>query len=348
MSVERSIWVIGDIHGMLDPLMVLLNTIRCIEYHHERRALLVFLGDYIDHGPCSKEVIDALLDLRREFGVVFLAGNHEDMMMQFLEPDPGLEDYGKAWFTGNGGQATVCSFMNSRSVLARLWMRSGVSQVFGASDLRLDQEYRDFLHSLTYAHTEELVVGHQRLTLAFSHASLYRRSDCRLQPHADDPDIPVAEQLGARTRRDFHALVRKHPMWLDNYHIWNRELPRSRFGDFVLVHGHTPTPIIDTIHPGRLPGYDPKSGLPLVLFPEDRQVQVTTVDGEVRYDAALSDVAAINIDTGSVYGTALTALNFSSRRLREEGRVGVVQIHPGWTQRDFASCSRFQLQFKGL
>jgi len=348
MSVERSIWVVGDIHGMLDPLMVLLNTIRCIESMHERRTLFIFLGDYIDHGPCSKEVIDALLDLRREFGVVFLAGNHEDMMMQFLEPDPGLEDYGRGWFAGNGGQATVCSFMNSRSVLAKLWMRSGCHPAFTAADLRLDREYREFLSSLEYAHTEQIPVGHRHLTLAFCHASLYRRSDCRLQPRPDDPEIPITEQLGARTRRDFRALVHKYPMWLDNYHIWNRELPRSRFGEFILVHGHTPTPIIDTIHPGRLSGYDAKSGLPLVMFPEDKTVDVAMAEGEVRYDAPLSSVIAMNIDTGGVYGAALTAINFSTRRLREESCVDVVQVHPGWTQRDFGSCSRFHLQFNGL
>jgi hypothetical protein len=348
MSNDRSIWVIGDIHGMLDPLMVMLNTIRSVEYMRERRATLVFLGDYIDHGPCSREVIDALLDLRREFGVVFLAGNHEDMFMQFLEPDPSLADYGQAWFAGNGGQATVCSFMNSRSVLSRLWMRPGNTQAFAAADLRLDSEYVDFFHALRYAHTEDLQVGDQLLRLAFSHASLYRRSDCRLQPHPEDPEIPLHEQLAVKTRQDFQALLHRYPMWLDNYHIWNREIPRTKFGDLLLVHGHTPTSIVETLHPGRLPGVDPNSHLPLAIFPEGRLVQTRLSEGEVRYSAALRDAIAINIDTGSVYGHALTALNFCSRRLREDRRVGVIQVHPGWTHRDFGACSRFHLQFAGV
>jgi hypothetical protein len=348
MSTDRSIWVIGDINGMLDPLVVLLNTIRSVEYMREQRATLVFLGDYIDHGPCSREVVDALLELRREFAVVFLAGNHEDMLMQFMEPDPGLEDYGKAWFVGNGGQATVCSFMNQRSVLAKLWMHSTDTQGFTAADLKLDRKYVEFLHGLAYAHTEDLRVGEQSLRLAFSHASLYRRSDCRLQPHPEDPDISVQEQLAVKTRQDFQALVRRHPMWLDNYHIWNREIPRQKFGHLVLVHGHTPTSIIDTIHPGRLPGFDPTSNLPLVIFPGGRAVPVRLSEGEVRYGAALRDAISINIDTGGVYGHALTAVNFCSQRLREDRRVGVIQVHPGWTHRDFGACSRFHLQFSGL
>ena len=348
MIVERSIWVVGDIHGMLDPLVALLNTICTIEYGQQRQVLIVFLGDYIDHGPCSREVIDALLDLRREFSAVFLAGNHEDMMLEFLDPEPGLEDYGQSWFDKNGGQATVCSFLNNRQALSQLWMRSQGHPSFTAADLRLEPEYRAFLDALAYAHVEQLPLPGRGLTLAFSHASLYRRSDCRLQPRDDDPEIPITEQLSVRTRRDFRALMFKYPMWLDNFHIWNRELPRQRFGDFILVHGHTPTPIINTIHPGALPTYEPASGLPLVIFPEGRTVTPRLTEGMVRYDAALSEVVAINIDTGSVYGTALTALNFSSRRLQEEACVEAVQVHPGWVQRDFGACNRFRLQFSRI
>jgi hypothetical protein len=348
MSTEQSLWVIGDIHGMLDPLMVLLNTIRTIEYQRERRTILVFLGDYIDHGPCSREVVDALLDASREFGVVFMAGNHEDMMLQFLDPDPGLEDYGKAWFDGNGGQATVCSFMNSRAVLSKLWMRSVNAHTFAAADLRLDAEYRAFLNSLAYIHTEEIALGaRQSLRLVFSHASLYRRSDCRLQPRPDDPELPIEEQLAVATRHDFQALLRRRPMWLDNYHIWNRELPQAKFGDFLLIHGHTPTPIIDSIHPGRLGAYDPKSALPLVMLSGGRVGVPSSGPDLLRYEARLSDVVSMNIDTGVVYGHALTALNFSSRRLRDDCRIGVVQVHAGRTHRDFGACSRFHLQFTG-
>jgi hypothetical protein len=191
-------------------------------------------------------------------------------------------------------------------------------------------------------------VGDQLLHLAFSHASLYRRSDCRLQPNSDDPEISVAEQLAVKTRRDFQNLLRRHPMWLDNYHIWNREIPREKFGDLLLLHGHTPTSIVGTLHPGRLPGFDPNSNLPLVIFPEGRAVPTQLSEGEVRYGANLRDAISFNIDTGGVYGHALTAVNFSSSRLREDGRVGVIQVHPGWTHREFAACSRFHLQFTGV
>lgn len=53
--------------------------------------LLVFLGDYINRGPESKEVIDILLDLRQRVqNIVFLMGNHEHAIMEYAgtgDPD---------------------------------------------------------------------------------------------------------------------------------------------------------------------------------------------------------------------------------------------------------------------
>jgi len=74
------------------------------------RGTIVFLGDYIDRGFHSKEVIDRLIAMKavaREPAtkVVCLAGNHEDMMLKFLE-DPAE---GQRWL-GVGGLATLASY----------------------------------------------------------------------------------------------------------------------------------------------------------------------------------------------------------------------------------------------
>ena len=53
-------WVIGDIHGMVKPLEAL---IRAVEQHDKERQLM-FVGDYVNRGPHSKEVIDLLLSLK--------------------------------------------------------------------------------------------------------------------------------------------------------------------------------------------------------------------------------------------------------------------------------------------
>ena len=66
--MER-IFAVGDIHGCFDKLVSLMEIID-IDLKSE---LLVFIGDYIDRGPSSKEVVDYLIDLdRRARRVVFL------------------------------------------------------------------------------------------------------------------------------------------------------------------------------------------------------------------------------------------------------------------------------------
>ena len=103
------IWVIGDIHGMLDPLKKIITEIRKLHYLCSQEVeKIIFLGDYIDYGPSSKEVIELLLGL--EFDTVFLAGNHEDLFLQYLRNSDLFKKYGNIYFRGNGGQETLYSF----------------------------------------------------------------------------------------------------------------------------------------------------------------------------------------------------------------------------------------------
>jgi serine/threonine protein phosphatase 1 len=73
-------FAVGDIHGCLDQLQELITLISPKE-----EDLLVFLGDYIDRGQKSPEVVDYLIELAREIPCVFLRGNHEHMFLEFLE-----------------------------------------------------------------------------------------------------------------------------------------------------------------------------------------------------------------------------------------------------------------------
>ncbi|MDR0355328.1 MAG: metallophosphoesterase [Deltaproteobacteria bacterium] len=78
-------------HGLFDPLKSLLERIRQIETP-EDPAKIIFLGNYIDHGPSSKEVMDLVMRLDME--KVCLVGNHEDMALRFIKQDkPYLEYY---------------------------------------------------------------------------------------------------------------------------------------------------------------------------------------------------------------------------------------------------------------
>ena len=101
------IYAIGDIHGRSDLLADLRARILAdAAGAGAARLVAVYIGDYVDRGMDSRGVIDMLLDAPlRGFESVHLIGNHEDMLLQFLD-DSGA---GPLWL-GNGGGETLISY----------------------------------------------------------------------------------------------------------------------------------------------------------------------------------------------------------------------------------------------
>ena len=99
--MER-IFAIGDIHGCMDKLGTLIDRLD-IEFE---RDTLVFIGDYIDRGPRSFEVVEYLINFKkRHQNIVFLKGNHEDMLEKYLS---GVDRF---TYLANGGQQTLDSYL---------------------------------------------------------------------------------------------------------------------------------------------------------------------------------------------------------------------------------------------
>lgn len=144
------VYAVGDIHGRADLLARLL--IRIAKDAEQAapvdRRVLVFLGDYVDRGPDSDRVLDILLEgIPLGFEPVFLMGNHEQFMLDFL--DKGL--LGESWLS-NGGRATLFSygldalgFCQGTTILADL--RADLQETLPAS-------HRAFLGSLRLSHRE--------------------------------------------------------------------------------------------------------------------------------------------------------------------------------------------------
>ncbi len=111
---------VGDIHGCLKPLEQLIEQIAPDSHTH-----LIFLGDYIDRGPDPRGVIEFLLELRTRIPCTFLMGNHEQMMLEYL-------DFGRmgSWRL-NGGDSTLASYT-------------------GAHGLSIPPEHRAFIGDLLY------------------------------------------------------------------------------------------------------------------------------------------------------------------------------------------------------
>ncbi|MBF0196741.1 MAG: metallophosphoesterase [Planctomycetes bacterium] len=123
---DKSIFVISDIHGCLQEFNELLAKLPI-----KTNSQFVFLGDYIDRGPHSAGVIDRILKLKESYEVVALAGNHEQMLMHFLEDKSTPE---AASFVINGGGATLASYSDS------------------LGDYQMPEEHMDFLKSLKLCH----------------------------------------------------------------------------------------------------------------------------------------------------------------------------------------------------
>jgi serine/threonine protein phosphatase 1 len=102
----RRIYAIGDIHGRADLLSGLFARIDDdLKARPTAEAIQVLLGDYIDRGSSSRQVIDVLIARRRNDNLVPLMGNHEAFALEFLREPRLLSEWKSI-----GGLATILSY----------------------------------------------------------------------------------------------------------------------------------------------------------------------------------------------------------------------------------------------
>lgn len=94
-------YVVGDIHGRLDLLEELLEKIHTdIARRSARKVLIVFVGDLIDRGPSSAQVVERLRTYQQpKVRTVFLLGNHEEVLLRILSGEAELIAKWR-WFGG--------------------------------------------------------------------------------------------------------------------------------------------------------------------------------------------------------------------------------------------------------
>jgi len=160
---------IGDIHGCFQTLTELLKKVRASLDENEPYQL-IFLGDYIDRGASSKQVLDLLIDLKEKSDCVILRGNHENMFLDFCE-DP-YNDAKSRMYLSNGGLETIKSFEKptenallpvDRYTMTGVYIPNGISE----------KKYLNFVRAMPLYHK----VG----KWVFVHAGI-------------DPTIPLEEQ----------------------------------------------------------------------------------------------------------------------------------------------------------
>lgn len=127
--MSSKIFAVGDIHGCYDKLIAMM---KIIPWDKDNDTLL-FIGDYIDRGPKSREVVEYLVNLRKQGGeFVFLKGNHEKMLLDYY-----LQQKDQMLYVANGGAETIASYVEG-----------GI----GRKAFVLPEDHLDFLLSLKLFH----------------------------------------------------------------------------------------------------------------------------------------------------------------------------------------------------
>ncbi len=102
------VYAVGDIHGRLDLLDDLLAQMEADNASRsDADTTVIFLGDLIDRGPSSAQVVQRLMDLGQGSDRIrFLLGNHEEVFLKSLQGDPKALPF----FVRIGGKPTILSY----------------------------------------------------------------------------------------------------------------------------------------------------------------------------------------------------------------------------------------------
>jgi serine/threonine protein phosphatase 1 len=106
----KRILAISDIHGFYNEFKELLSLAK----YNASSDQLILLGDYVDRGPNSREVVLLVKELAEKDGAIVLKGNHDQMFCDWLDNPSMHEDQ----FFRNGGICTIESFLRGENVSA--------------------------------------------------------------------------------------------------------------------------------------------------------------------------------------------------------------------------------------
>jgi hypothetical protein len=207
-------WIVGDIHGMLRPLVTLVTEVR----KHDPASRIIFVGDYVNRGPDAQKVISFLIKLDN---AAFVRGNHDDIFDlvvngQCYADNAARNDRVAAfqWFVKYGLDNTLLSYGCDQAVLEQLSEQ--------CTPLQLDQlsscvapEHRKFIRNLPAVYEEpDLFVVHGKW----------------------DPN-ELTEQPSVSERLEKNPRLRHRLLW---GRFTDDEIPRVKAWGRTGFFGHTP------------------------------------------------------------------------------------------------------------
>ena len=201
------LFAIGDVHGHFDKLMRLMGHCRAFaEARGAARSRFVLLGDYVDRGPASRQVLEFLDS--RPTGVTAILGNHEAMMAAAVEGGSSFMH----WLS-NGGSETLASYgIDDPRDIPPAHLR-----LIGRLPLYVDDGLRLFVHAGIDPRDPD---GRDPETLLWT----------RQQPDEDQP-LPRFLVHGHTPVRQGLPELHHNRLNLDTGAGWGYDLSAAAFGD---------------------------------------------------------------------------------------------------------------------
>ena len=259
-------FVVGDVHGRAAQLQTLLEMLP----RDEAVDMLVFLGDLIDRGPDAPASVELVMKLQRENPerVLCLRGNHEQMLLDFIEGSANL------WITPvTGGERTFEQYTGKRLSVTK---EQDLDEARRTVESSVPAEHLDFMHALPYYYEDDYAIyvhagldrnKHPRDTAPQSLLWMrdmefyknYRGKPC-IFGHTPTPLLPLRGRVGR------HGIYISHSaIGIDTGYNIQSPLSSLSLPDFSLYQafadGHEETHHITSFIPDTLKAMQKKAGI---------------------------------------------------------------------------------------
>lgn len=129
-------YVIGDIHGGLKALIQVLERAKI-----SKEDTLIFLGDFVDGWSESPAVLDFLIALEKSHNCIFIKGNHDDLVLQWLTGNK-VDFNEQLWFQ-HGGKATALGYEK----ISTSEKEAHITFLQSLQNYHIDAQNRLFIHA---------------------------------------------------------------------------------------------------------------------------------------------------------------------------------------------------------
>ncbi len=128
--------VIGDIHGGLRALHQIMERASITT-----KDTLIFLGDYVDGWSQSPQVIDYLMELGTKQNCIFIRGNHDELLLDWLSGNN--ENFNQTMWFKHGGEATAIAY----ETVSEATIKKHIEFLKSLHNYYLDDQNRLFIHA---------------------------------------------------------------------------------------------------------------------------------------------------------------------------------------------------------